>query len=101
LRKFAMQFPQLFDSHFCAGTLKIAPQNFIFKDGANLTPKKTNLRSLSHKESIIVNKWIHSSLQQKIIEPSTSSWCSSLFPVTKPSIIIDQKEIEQFRCVTP
>ena len=52
-------------------------------------------------ELLIVPDWIKENFKQIVIEPSTSSWGSAIYPVAKPDKILPcGKQVEQYRLVT-
>lgn len=60
------------------------------------------IKPLSEYEVKIVQKWIKEALQKKIIELSSSTWRSCIFPVRKPDIVKkDGSRQKEFRIVTP
>lgn len=83
----------LFTLSFRARQIKSIRVKLNFKKDADLTPKVARVKPLSEKELRIVQKWIEEGLKKNIIEPSTSPWRSSVFPVKKPDKILPDGKV--------
>ena len=103
IKEIVCEHQSLFALSFKAGQMKVSPVTLTFNEPIDtVKPIISKVRPLSHKELAVVQEWITSSLKAGIIEPSSSTWRSTVFPVRKPDKVDSSgKRSEQWRLVTP